>query len=96
MIVDMPPAWSIATPGTPRSFNDLKPVSSHTCVWPNAQKLATGGSQSEAFLFWTRAPFAERAPDGSVILRDARFYDPRARDRFAVALPDVQCEPLGQ
>jgi inner membrane protein len=29
-----------------------------------------------------------------VILYDARFYDPRARDRFSVALPDVECEEL--
>jgi len=47
-----------------------------------------------AFLFWSRAPFAERAPDGSVLLRDARYHDPRARDRFTVALPGVKCEPL--
>ena len=66
------------------------------CDWPLERQLMTGGSQSEAFLFWSRAPFAERAPDGSVILRDARFYDPRARDRFSVALPDVKCEPLGE
>lgn len=51
-------------------------------------------SQIEAFLFWSRTPFAERAPDGSTLLRDARFYDPRARSRFTVALPDVECEPL--
>ncbi|WFL77224.1 metal-dependent hydrolase [Altererythrobacter arenosus] len=56
--------------------------------------LGDGNSQVDAFLFWSRAPFAERAEDGSVILRDARFYDPRARDRFAVALPDVKCEEL--
>ena len=55
---------------------------------------AAGGSQADAFLFWSRAPFATRAADGSVILYDARFYDPRARDRFSVALPDVQCEPF--
>lgn len=48
----------------------------------------------DAFLFWSRAPFAERAPDGSVLIRDARFYDPRARDRFTVALKDVRCEPI--
>ncbi len=54
----------------------------------------TRGPNLEAFRFWSRAPFAERAPDGSVLLRDARFYDPRARDRFTVALPDVKCEPL--
>ena len=35
-----------------------------------------------------------RAPDGSVILRDARFTDPRVGDRFSLALPDVVCEPL--
>lgn len=64
------------------------------CQFPKADGLATGGSQSAAFLFWSRAPFAERAADGSVILRDARFYDPRARDRFAVALPDVKCEEI--
>ncbi|NJO14007.1 MAG: hypothetical protein HC870_02180 [Rhizobiales bacterium] len=51
-------------------------------------------SQLDAFLFWSRAPFATRAADGSVILYDARFYDPRARDRFSVALPDVRCEEL--
>ena len=48
----------------------------------------------DAFLFWSRSPFAVRADDGSVILYDARFYDPRARERFSVALPDVKCEPL--
>lgn len=51
-------------------------------------------SQLDAFLFWSRAPFATRAADGSVILYDARFYDPRARGRFSVALPDVKCEEL--
>ncbi|MEP3420874.1 MAG: metal-dependent hydrolase [Erythrobacter sp.] len=51
-------------------------------------------SQTGAFLFWSRAPFATRAEDGSVILHDARFYDPRARDRFSIALPDVECVEL--
>ncbi len=64
------------------------------CAWPSDSHLMTGGTQSHAFLFWSRAPFAERAPDGSVILRDARFYDPRARDNFSVPLPDVKCEPI--
>jgi inner membrane protein len=57
---------------------------------------AEGKSQAEAFLFWSRAPFAVRAEDGSAILYDARYYDPRARGRFSVALPDVKCEPLGE
>lgn len=58
------------------------------------QAITRRDSQARAFLFWSRAPFAERAPDGSVLIRDARFYDPRARDRFSVALPDVRCEPI--
>ena len=63
----------------------------------NLRSAAIGrrhNAQLDAFLFWSRAPFAERAPDGSVLIRDARYYDPRARDRFTVALPDVRCEPL--
>jgi inner membrane protein len=52
------------------------------------------GPQADAFLFWSRAPFATRAADGSVILRDARFTDPRVADRFSLALRDVRCEEL--
>ncbi len=72
----------------------LKPLTKNACAWPSETELASGGSQSAAFLFWSRAPFAERASDGSVLLRDARFYDPLARDRFTVALADVECEPI--
>jgi inner membrane protein len=64
------------------------------CALRDASALRTSNSQLDAFLFWSRAPFAERAPDGSVILRDARFTDPRVGDRFSLALPDVQCEEL--
>lgn len=64
------------------------------CKLPNLSAARRTNSQLDAFLFWSRAPFAVRAADGSVILYDARFYDPRARDRFAVALPDVACEEL--
>lgn len=65
------------------------------CAWPQPAQLSEDNKELQAFLFWTRAPFAERAEDGSVLLRDARFYDPLARDRFTVVLPDVKCEPLG-
>jgi inner membrane protein len=64
------------------------------CRLPDFTAARRTNSQLDAFLFWSRAPFATRAEDGSVILYDARFYDPRARDRFSVALPDVWCEPL--
>ena len=30
--------------------------------------------------------------DGSVLIRDARYYDPRARGRFTVSLPAARCE----
>jgi inner membrane protein len=51
--------------------------------------------QVDAFLFWSRTPVAA-CEEGKVMLYDARFADPRARGRFAVALPDVRClEPGG-
>ncbi|KPQ31113.1 MAG: putative membrane-bound metal-dependent hydrolase (DUF457) [Porphyrobacter sp. HL-46] len=64
------------------------------CSLPDLTAARRANSQLDAFLFWSRAPFAVRAPDGSVILHDARYYDPRARGRFSVALPDVRCEEL--
>lgn len=45
---------------------------------------------ADAFLFWSRAPFIERAPDGSWLLGDARFAS-RGGDRFSVALPASAC-----
>lgn len=69
-------------------------LTAEACRLPNLDQARDSSSEVDAFLFWSRAPFAERAPNGSVLLRDARFYDPRARDRFTVALPDVACEPL--
>lgn len=52
------------------------------------------GRELQAFLFWSRTPFIESGEDGRYRLRDARFYDPRARDRFTVVLPEVRCGPL--
>jgi inner membrane protein len=64
------------------------------CKLPDLTAARRTNPQLDAFLFWSRAPFATRAEDGSVILYDARFYDPRARDRFSVALPDSVCVEL--
>ncbi|MFZ9394792.1 MAG: metal-dependent hydrolase [Erythrobacter sp.] len=64
------------------------------CAMPELSEARRLNSELDVFLFWSRAPFAERAEDGSVILRDARFYDPRARDRFSVPLPEVECVEL--
>lgn len=64
------------------------------CDLAPAFAVRNNNSELDAFLFWSRTPFAVRADDGAVVLYDARFYDARARDRFSVALPDVECEPL--
>ncbi len=61
--------------------------------FPEAVEALTDNPQVTPFLFWSRTPFPE-CVDGSVVLRDARFTDPRVGDRFSVALPDVRCEPL--
>ncbi|MEZ5694436.1 MAG: metal-dependent hydrolase [Altererythrobacter sp.] len=71
-----------------------RPLIEESCQLQLDSQSTKANSQLNAFIFWSRAPFAERAPDGSVILRDARFYDPRARDRFSVALPEMRCEEL--
>lgn len=49
----------------------------------------------KAFLFWSQAPFVEPGADGILRLRDARFYDPLARDRFTVPLPPGTCRGVG-
>ncbi len=67
-----------ALPGVPLDRCDLK-------------RARQGSSQIDAFLFWSRTPLIEPGEDGVYRLRDARFYDPRARDRFSVALPDGIC-----
>jgi inner membrane protein len=97
MIASPLPLWGplrreLITGGDGRYAIDTTIVSE--CRLPDLTEARRTNSQLDAFLFWSRAPFATRAPDGSVILYDARFYDPRARDRFSVALPDVKCETL--
>ncbi|WP_126172641.1 metal-dependent hydrolase [Altericroceibacterium xinjiangense] len=46
--------------------------------------------EAAAFLFWSRAPFVERAGEGWS-LRDARFAGSMASDRFSVPLPPGTC-----
>ncbi|MEL7454511.1 MAG: metal-dependent hydrolase, partial [Pseudomonadota bacterium] len=88
-------SWYVAY--TPQTVTHPgKALSNKVCDFDAAIDEAESSPQIKAFLFWSRAPFATRAEDGSVVLHDARFYDPRARDRFSVALPDVECVPLDQ
>jgi inner membrane protein len=49
-------------------------------------------SDLDAFLFWSRAPFVERLPEGRWRVRDARFAS--RGDRFSVELPSSTCRPL--
>ncbi|MEZ5744467.1 MAG: metal-dependent hydrolase [Sphingomonadaceae bacterium] len=83
--------YSDAWPGKGIGYGYRAPVNPVCELPPDA---ASQSKDADAFLFWSRAPFAERADDGSVVIRDARFYDPRARGRFSVALPEVPCVEL--
>lgn len=56
--------------------------------------IAAAVPDAAPFLFWTRAPFIEVDAGGRYMLRDARFADPLAGDRFAVELPAEVCEPV--
>lgn len=77
----------------PYLINENRPLVDprRRCKMLNIDALREARPDLDAFLFWSRAPFAERTPDGSVIIRDGRFYDPWTRDRFSVALPQVRC-----
>lgn len=55
-----------------------------------AAKAADG--QIAAFLFWSRAPVIDRKPDGSLELRDARYYGPPPSGQFSVDMPAHWCE----
>ncbi len=67
----------------------LEPITDRRCAWPDTDTLRQTNSQLDAFLFWSRAPFAMRAEDGSVVLQDARYS---GNSTFTLALPDVACE----
>ena len=47
--------------------------------------------QVAAFLFWSRAPVIDRKADGTLELRDARFYGPPPSGRFGTPLPERFC-----
>ncbi|MCX7864173.1 MAG: metal-dependent hydrolase [Novosphingobium sp.] len=61
------------------------------CDLRDLARHAQGRPDLAAFLFWSRAPFAEPAADGSgIVLRDARFSG-MSVSRFSIALPRRSC-----
>ena len=94
LIVGRRNEWNVGYSDEFAGYSHPTSIADKSCAWPDVETLRQSNPELKAFLFWSRAPFAERAPDGSVLLRDARFYDPLARDNFTVALPDVKCEPI--
>ncbi len=77
----------------PSPHNAL-PITQSRCAWPDTDIISATDIGLKAFLFWSRAPYAEKAKDGSVLIRDARFSSPYARNQFTVALPNVRCKQL--
>lgn len=61
----------------------------------NLANIAERDPQVRAFLLWSRTPLIETGTDGVDRLRDARYYDPLARDRFSVTLEGLRCQPAG-
>jgi inner membrane protein len=86
--------FRVAADSTSPSPTNAVPITKKRCEWPDVSQLSAQNADLRAFLFWSRAPFAERAVDGSILIHDARFYSPLARNRFTVALPSVRCIPL--
>ncbi len=48
--------------------------------------VAENGSDTAAYLFWSRMPVLEQT-ETEIIIRDQRFMDPRIGDRFLVRIP---------
>ncbi len=86
-----PRAWMQQSFSLPSSLARPKPVAAEQCLTYIGGMSSTERAQFEPYWFWSRAPFFERDGENGLLLRDSRFYDPRARDRFSVALPDLQC-----
>jgi inner membrane protein len=67
------------------------PLSSQACKFPDLQSDLARRPDLAAFLFWSRAPYVERAEGGDgIVLRDARFAR-LGGDRFSVHLPGILC-----
>lgn len=66
---------------------NLPAKSSSINLFPNQKsKIAETGPDAEAFLFWSRMPYAEMSPDGSIVVRDQRFAASPARSNFELTV----------
>lgn len=54
---------------------------------PRIAATAARDPDVRAFLFWSRMPFAERQPDGSLMIWDQRFGHDVARGQFSARIP---------
>jgi inner membrane protein len=54
---------------------------------PRIAATAARDPNVRAFLFWSRMPFAERQPDGSLMIWDQRFGHDVARGQFSARIP---------
>lgn len=90
-IFGVPNRWVTAGP---EGLDGLAPVPlvGHPCEWPDTDELKQDRPDLAAFLFWSRAPFVERHPNGKgIVFQDARFYTRGVRVPFAVEFPNVEC-----
>ena len=85
---------SIGVAGRGQFWLDGEPLGGVALEDCDLRAAAKGDPQIAAFLFWSRAPVVDRDPAGGWLLRDARYYDRRARDRFTAALPGARCVPV--
>jgi inner membrane protein len=92
VLLGRPGYWLEAEYGPTRGLGPWRPVA-RFCALPAASEiLADRRAQLDPFLFWSRAPLATLAADGSVLVRDARFMvEGPGGDRFTVPLPGTQC-----
>ncbi|MGC1470583.1 MAG: hypothetical protein WA793_14505, partial [Sphingorhabdus sp.] len=45
-------------------------------------EIAKTGADAQAYLFWSRMPYAEMKPDGTLTIRDQRFDASPVRSNF--------------
>jgi inner membrane protein len=73
----------IMCPPGPDCYRRLIASTQHNAADPRIAAIAARDPQVRAFLFWSRMPVVA-TENGDLVLRDQRFMDPLAVDRFTV------------